>query len=51
MLSLVPQPKVDTVTLTAMGKQAAQQTVQYSPEEEQEESSGEKGNEAQAGKK
>jgi hypothetical protein len=46
-----PQPKGDTVTISARGKQAAQQTAQYSPAEESKESSTQRAKETQAGKK
>jgi hypothetical protein len=47
----VPQPKSDIVTISAQGKQATQQSAQYSPAEEQKESYTQKAKETQAGKK
>jgi hypothetical protein len=46
-----PQQKVDVVTISAQGKTAVQQTAQYSPTEEQKESSTKKATETQSGKK
>jgi hypothetical protein len=41
----------DLVTISALGKTAVQQTAQYSPSEEQKESTTQKARETQAGKK
>jgi len=46
-----PQAKSDVVTISNRGKQAAQQTAQYSPSEEAKESSAQKAVESQAGRK